>query len=92
MAAARLQGTAPSLGAFSNLCGRRSRMCYGVVRELRRHRGLRPRTGLAGGFHTTDLKVQVGSREGLPCKEGTSVVWPRRGYRGLYNHGGSLPN
>jgi hypothetical protein len=79
-------------GAFSNFCGRGSRLRCGVIRELRRHRGLRPRPGVMGSLRRADLKAHARSMEELPCKEGTSVEWPRRGYRGLYRHGGALPN
>jgi hypothetical protein len=41
---------------FFHLCGRGTRLCYGVVRELRRHRVLRPRPGMTRSLQTTDQK------------------------------------
>ena len=76
------------------MCGRGSRLRYGVVRQLRRHRSLRALAGLAGSLEIADLKVQAGSKEGLTCKEGSvpDMVWSHRGYKGLYRHKGALPN
>ena len=45
-----------------HFCGRRSRLRYGVVRELRRHRDPRPRAGLTESLQTADLKK---SRRGV---------------------------
>ncbi len=42
--------------------------------------------------NTDPKNVHVGSREGLPLKERLAVVWPWRGYRGLYRHGGAFRN
>jgi hypothetical protein len=44
------------------------------------------------GDNGTAVNVQAGSGEGLICKERKSVVWPRRGYMGLYRHGLAFPN
>ncbi len=39
---------------------------------------------------TPTLNVQMGSREALPHKGRTAVLWPRRGCRGLHLHSGAF--
>ena len=64
---------------------------YCSVRVLYRH-GAQGADPDRRGDNGIAVNVQVGSMEGLPCKKKTSAVWPRRGYKGQYGHGGAFPN
>jgi hypothetical protein len=71
---------------FSNFSGRVSRLRYDVVPELRRHRGLRPRTGLTGSLQTIEIytskhiaRGMLLDVESLLIKGEPAMTWPRRG-------------
>ena len=62
----------------------------GISYALEKRTGRRSRRHRCFGKIPT-LHVQARSREALPCKVRTSMAWPRRGYKGLYRHGGASP-
>jgi hypothetical protein len=77
VAAVRLQGTAPSWRSLLEL------MCPGIATALRHGTGATAASGLVAPDRSDGESPDNGSKRlgkeqgGLPCKEKTSMLWPR---------------